>query len=293
MILHSEKLPIIFLGASDYVLPIIEFLKRDYDLKLVVTTERDPHDPVPTYCQKNNIPLLSVISTKALMQQKEALANSNAPVAVLADFGLIIPEELLTLFPKGIVNIHPSRLPLYRGPTPGQTAILLGDIRTGVSVMLLDKDIDHGPILAQEEEDISSTDTAATLYTRLFTKGARMLVDVLPAYLSGQLVPKEQNHTKATFTKPLTRESGFVDNTKPISPELLDRMIRAYYPWPGAWTRLRLSSGGQANSSRLEGKIIKFLPNEMLQVEGKKPVSKKDFINGYPQAKAWIEQILK
>lgn len=279
------KTPILFFGASSYVIPMIELLQKEYDLKLVVTTEKGPYAAVPSYCQTNNIPVLSVSTTKELLLHKEEFTAFGAPVAVLADFGIIIPQSLLDIFPKGIVNIHPSRLPLYRGPTPGQTAILLGDIRTGVSVMLLDREVDHGPLLSQEEEPISPTDTTTSLYTRLFKKGALLLLSVLPAYLSGGLLPKEQDHDKATFTKPLTREAGFLDTTKPISPSILDRMIRAYYPWPGVWTRY------PKGISTLSGKIIKFLPNEMFQVEGKKPVGKKDFLNGYPEAKGWLQKL--
>lgn len=279
------KTPILFFGASSYVLPIIALLHKEYDLKLVVTTEKGPQAAVPAFCTAQNIPFVSVISTKELKSLSPQLSAINAPVAVLADFGLIIPQSTLDIFPKGIVNIHPSRLPLYRGPTPGQTAILLGDIRTGVSIIRLDKEVDHGPLLAQEEEPISSTDTATSLYTHLFKKGAQLLFCVLPAYLTGGLTPKEQDHDKATFTKPLIRESGFLDTTKPISPTILDRMIRAYYTWPGVWTRYPKST------STLSGKIIKFLPAEMLQVEGKKPVSKKDFLNGYPEAKGWLQKL--
>lgn len=285
---------IVFFGSSSYVLPIIEVLRKNFDLKLVITTEKNPSDAVPAYCLKNKIPYLSVSSSSDLIHNSSFIIHHSS-LGVLADFGLIIPKEILNLFPKGIINIHPSLLPKYRGPTPVQTAILNGEKITGASIMKVDEQIDHGPILGQEKEKILDTDTSDILYKRLFTKGANLLPKVLNLYLEGNLNPVAQNHTKATFTKPLTRQDGFIDiskithsaNSGQKSKTKLDRMIRAYFPWPGVWTRLRLDYGGQAKL-----KIVKLLPNQKLQVEGKKPVSYKDFLNGYPEAKQ-IHTLLK
>lgn len=291
MIHNSQKIPVVFFGASRFVLPIIEFLHKEHDLKLVVTTEIHPTDAVPKYCIEQDIPYVSTTSKEQLLNTKYQILDTKASIAILAYFGLIVTQEIIDIFPKGIVNIHPSLLPKYRGSTPVQTALVLGDVKTGVSVMLLDKEMDHGPILAQEEAEILPQDTAITLYERLFPQGVQLLEVVLPAYLAGELLPKEQEHNKATFTKVLTRDSGFVDITKPISPELLDRMIRAYYPWPGVWTTTSINHRDVR---------IKFLPNPrhserseeskfLIQVEGKKPMSYKDFINGYSEG----ENILK
>lgn len=282
MIHNSHKQSTVFFGASKFVLPILSFLQENYDLNLVITTEEKPTDAVPAYCRKHNMPFVSVSSLSELNGLKDQLASYNCQFAMLAYFGVIVPQSIINIFPKGIVNVHPSRLPQYRGPTPVQTALLLGDIRTGVSIMLLDKDVDHGPVLAQEEEEIYATDTAVSLYERLFPKGVALLEAVLPAYLSGELQPEKQNHDKATFTKTLTRYSGFIDTTKPISPAILDRMIRAYFPWPGAWTKW------QANGKE---KIVKFLPGKIIQVEGKKPMSYKDFLNGYPDGRAFLQRL--
>lgn len=279
---QSNNTKVVFFGASHFVVPAIDFLKKEYDVQLVITTETHPTDAVPAFCKQHGIPFISVSTLKGLKSISHKLSAIRAPIAVLAYFGLIVPKDLIDIFPKGIVNIHPSLLPLYRGTTPGQISLLLGDAQTGVSIMLLDKEMDHGPILAQEKEDILPTDTSVTLYERLFAKGVMLLCAVLPAYLSGELTPIPQNHTKATFTKPLTRESGFLDNFKPISSELLDRLIRAYYPWPGVWCYTMI------NDKRLR---IKFLPGKMLQVEGKKPVSYTDFIHGYTEGKEILKKL--
>src|SRR6266581_4146753 len=135
----------IFFGAGQHVIPIINFLHQNYDLKLVVTTEKGEKESVVGYYEQYKIPFLSVQTLKdtSISQKLKAV---NAPVSVLTYFGLIVPQSIIDIFPQGIVNIHPSLLPEYRGPTPGQTAILHGDKTTGVSIMLLDQEVDHGPI---------------------------------------------------------------------------------------------------------------------------------------------------
>lgn len=272
------NIPIIFFGSSKLVLPIIQTLKDHFELQLVVTTEQKETDAVPAYCLENAIPYQSV-TTLHDKNLQSFIINLKSPLAVLADFGLIVPDEVLNAFPKGIINIHPSLLPKFRGPTPVQSAILAGETETGVSIIRLDNEVDHGPLLAQEKEPISDEDTAETLHEKLFTKGAKLLVKVLPDYISGNLVPKPQDDTRATFTEKLNRNSGYIDPEKLriTNYELrITKMIRAYFPWPGVWTTIRIKN---------KEVRIKILPGNKLQVEGKKPMSYKDFLNGYPNAK--------
>lgn len=273
----------IFFGSSQFVLPIITLLKDKFDLVLVVTTETNLTDAVPAYCIKNNIEYVSVSQFDEDLTS--SIINHKSSLGVLAYFGLILPKEILDIFPKGILNVHPSLLPHYRGATPGQSAMVNGDTVSGVSIIKLDEKMDHGPILAQEEEKILPTDIAETFYTRAFTKGATLLAKNIPLYLEDKLQLKEQDHTKATFTKPFTRQDGYIDSTNPLTPETIDHMIRAYYPWPGVWTRLQIHDSGF--------KIVKLLPEQKLQMEGKKPVSLRDFLNGYPETAKQILPLLK
>ena len=271
---NNSRPKIIFFGSSQFVIPIIKILKENFSLSLVITTEKSD-GVVPVYCQKNKITFMSV-STLKDKNLKSSILNLKSSVGVVADFGLIIPEEILNVFPKGIINIHPSLLPKYRGPTPVQTAIFSGDKTTGVSIIKLDKEVDHGPILGMAQEDILDTDTAESLYKRLFAMGANLLLNILDKYLKRNLMLNAQNHEKATFTKLLTRQDGYINlNNIPIK-EKLRLMIRAYYPWPGVWTKMKLNN---------KEKIIKFLPEKKIQVDGKKSMSYKDFINGYPEGK--------
>jgi methionyl-tRNA formyltransferase len=206
-----------------------------------------------------------------------------ADIGIVADFGIIIPEQIINSFPKGMANIHPSILPKYRGPTPVQTAILNGDNKTGVSIILLDKLMDHGPILAQKEEVIETFDTTKTLYEKLFKQGALLLSQVLEKYEHNNISSKPQNETQATFTKFLTKEDGYIN----LTSSDIDRKIRAYFPWPGVWTKVKLSS-------KSVEKIVKLLPNKKVQVEGGKEMEYKDFINGYLQAdKLFLDYLRK
>lgn len=288
---------VVFFGASSYVIPLLEFLNETYNLALVVTTEKNPTDEVPKFCTEHHIPFLSIekLDEKTIFEIKKI----DAPVAVLADFRLLVRQDVIDIFPKGIINIHPSLLPEYRGPTPGTTAILDGKTTTGVSLMLLDKDLDHGSILAQEKVAIEPEETSATLYPKLFKIGTKLLEKILPDYLNGKIEPKEQDHSKATYTDYLTRESGYIDLSKieHVTENFkleIARKVRAYYPWPAVWTKMHLNG---------KEKIVKLLPISrhpeldsgstpfLLQVEGKKPMSYKDFLNGYPQAKEQLGKL--
>ena len=285
MKIENLKFKIIFFGASSYVLPIVEMLKSKFALERVVTTEKLGSDPLIKFCIQNKIPYSFVSSKNELLKLVNSKSSIvNAQLGIVADFGIIIPREILDQFTHGILNIHPSLLPKYRGPTPVQAAILNGDKTTGVTIIKLDEHMDHGPIIEQFEEKISNNDTFETLIKRLFEKTSMALEHVITRYNKDQKA-HPQDHSKATFTKLLKRDDGFVDISYIPPVEKLDRMIKAFYPWPGVWTRLRLSSGGEA-------KIVKFLPNKKIQVEGKKQMSYKDFLNGYPNANSHLKAFL-
>lgn len=272
---------IVFFGSSAYVLPVLQRLQKHFSVLLVVTTEKNPTDAIPNYCNTHAIPFICVTSLKN-HEVEITLQNTQAPLAVLADFGIIIPSSVIQLFPKGIINIHPSLLPKYRGATPGHTALANGDTETGISIMLLDTKLDHGPLLAQEKETILPSDTAKSLYERLFTKSADLLIPTLTSYLSEKIIPKPQEESQATYTQILSKESGYIDSINPPTREKLNNLIRAYFPWPGVWTKMNLYG---------KDKIVKLLPNNMLQVEGKKPMTIKDFLNGYPQTNDTLKKL--
>lgn len=269
------KQKIVFFGSSRYVLPIIQTLKSTksrFNLELVVTSEQNPTDAIPSFCIKNKIPYISVSNLSDLDLEFKFL-NLKSNLAILADFGLILPNKILNLFPKGIINLHPSLLPKYRGPSPVQTAILNGDKKTGISIIKLDGKIDHGPIIFQKGENILEFDTAEDVYKNLFKIGSEYLIQAIKLYTNNNTLIS-QDDSKATFTVLLKKADGFIDFDNPPPAERIKTMIRAYFPWPGVFFKTNLSG---------KEKVIKLLPNEKIQVEGKKPMRYKDFMNGYPK----------
>jgi methionyl-tRNA formyltransferase len=273
---------IVFFGSSGYVLPIIEQLRKVFEIELVITTEKE-NGLVSKFCNEKS---LTYISIQSLSDQdtKYKILNTKSQLAILADFGLIIPDAILNKFKYGILNIRPSLLPKYRGASPVQAAILNNEQETGVSVIKLDNKTDHGPLLIQVKEKIKASDTAQSLYERLFTIGSSLLYQNIQQYIKGQLKLIEQNHENATFTKLLSKTDGYFDISNPPSLKNLALMIRAYYPWPGVWTKTIING---------KSSIIKFLPQQRLQVEGKKPVSFKDFLNGYSNLDKNLLKLLK
>lgn len=268
---------VIFFGSSRYIIPVLEGLHTNFDLPLVITTEQGSMEPVPFFCKVHKIDFLSVRKSADLTSSFE-IESLGADVGVVADFGIIIPKKILDMFPMGVLNIHPSLLPKYRGPTPVQNAILNSETETGVTIIKLDKYMDHGPVVAQVKEEIKSTDTAKSLYERLFRIGASLLQKTLSKFQDQKIVFIPQNHEHATFTQTLKRDDGFIDFKNFFSgKEFIDRIIRAYYPWPGVWTQVSLNY-------KEKEKIVKLLPDKKIQVEGGKEMSYKDFINGYPNA---------
>ena len=277
---------VVFFGSSRFVVPIIEMLHYSSDLALVVTTEQGEMEAVPFFCKTKKIDFISVRKSADLISNA-TISQTMAVLGIVADFGLIIPEQTLKSFAYGTINVHPSLLPKYRGPTPVQNAILNGDKKTGVSIISLDKHVDHGPLISQIEEEIKPNDTSKALYERLFKLGAGLLQKIVTGYENGQVKEAPQNHDEATFTKMLTKDDGYFDIERFASEDIIfERLTRAYYPWPGVWTNVVLNEG--ANK-----KIVKFLPFGKIQVEGGKEMNYKDFANGYPKCDKRLLDFLK
>lgn len=230
---------LIFLGSPAFaVYPLEALAAAGYELVAVVTQpdrragrdRRLTAPPVKRAAEALGLPVLQPESLREpdVVAQLAALAPD---VGVVAAYGAILRKNILALPPLGYLNIHPSLLPLHRGPTPVSGAILAGDSETGVSLMRLDPGMDSGPLLAQTVVPLPRTARAGPLTDELFQLGARMLVDVLPRYAAGELVPQPQEHTQASVTRMLKKEDGRMDWSLPAL--VLERMVRAYDPWPG------------------------------------------------------------
>lgn len=264
---------IVFFGTPDYVLPVLDKLNKYYEILSVVTQSPKPvgrerkveYSAVDHWAHKRKIPIYFDYDNLP-----------SADLGVCAAFGKIIPSSVISHFKFGILNIHPSLLPKYRGSSPIQTAIANGDIETGVTIIKMDEQMDHGPIVSQFKEEILSDDTFSSLRERLFKKSAQFLVDLIPNYTKGKINLKIQDESLATFTKMVKKEDGYIDLSD--DPQLIDRKLRAYSPWPGIWTQITLKQTGQ--SKRL--KILEFKDEPItVQLEGKNPVNYKQFKEAY------------
>lgn len=266
------KQRIIFFGSGWYTIPIIEKLV-DHGLDLVVTTEKNPESQLLKFCNDRKIQTLQVFNHADLIKHKYLFINHE--VAVLASFGAIIPDEIINNFHNGILNIHPSLLPKYKGPSPIQYQLLNGETTVGVTIIKLDNEVDHGPILAQQPYKLQGNETFEDLLSILFEQGAALVTKQIEKLENGEeLVGTPQDHSNESWSYKIAKQDGMIDINKPPAKEKLERMIRAYYPWPGVWFCYRLKG---------QEKIVKLLPENKIQVEGKSAMSFKDFENGYQE----------
>lgn len=234
---------IIFMGTPEFALPALEKLVENrYEISAVVTQPDRPAgrgralapSPVKVFAVAHRLPVLQPESLKTPgIDQK--LRTLRPEVIVVAAFGQLLPRSVLEIPPLGCINIHPSLLPKYRGPSPVAGAILAGESVTGVTIMLMDEGWDTGPILAQRKVPILPDDTTGSLERKLAQVGAELLIDTLPRWASGEVKPRPQNHAEATYTKPIAKEDGRIDWQLPA--EELSRRCRAFSPWPGCFTQ--------------------------------------------------------
>ncbi len=255
---------VVFFGSGYYVIPIIEVLKNQ-GLSLVVTTESE--GKLTDFLKKNQIPFL--YSNLKNPENIEKIENLKPNIGVLASYGAILPKKILGLFPEGILNVHPSLLPKFKGPSPIQYTILSGNTETGVTIIKLDDKVDHGPIAIQETVELKGVETFQSLMGDLFSRGAELLNKVLKTE-EPKFIP--QDDSQESWSYKIKKTDGKIDINNPPTPEELDRKIRAYFPWPGVFFTVKISG--------IE-KLIKLLPENKIQVEGKNPIDFKSFKNGY------------
>ncbi len=302
----------IFFGTSAFAATLLDALITKGTTPTAIVTQPDREagrgkkltpPPVKNIAEKHNIPLLQPEKLDAHFL--DSVAPYHPDIFVVAAYGEILKKEILDFPPHKTINVHPSLLPLYRGPSPIQTAILNGDTQTGVSIMLLDDAIDHGPILAQIAVPIDVQDTAVTLGTKLALQSAELLEKTIPEWGEGHVVPIAQDDTKATFTHMITKEDGHIDWTK--SAEAIERHVRAMVPWPGSWTtwkygektmQLNLHAVHVVHDARTAtpGTVLAIendqlliacdkgvLAIDTLQPEGKQVMPARAFVNGHPK----------
>ncbi len=232
---------IVFMGSPEFALPTLNLLAQRYQVVGVVTQPDRPAGrgkiltppPVKTLAIGLNIPVMQPENIKEppAMEQLQAWQPD---LIIVAAFGQILRQNVLGLPPLGCINIHASLLPRWRGAAPIQAAILNGDTQTGITIMMMDAGVDTGAILSQRSEPIMEDDTAGILGERLAKIGADLLLETLPAYIDKSITPKNQPEQGITYAPMLKKEEARLDFSQ--SAQSLDRKIRAYNPWPGAFT---------------------------------------------------------
>jgi methionyl-tRNA formyltransferase len=189
--------------------------------------------PVKTLALENNLPVYQPASLKDGLEQ-EKLANLNADVMVVAAYGLLLPAPVLTMPKLGCINIHPSLLPRWRGAAPIQRTIFAGDTETGVAIMQMDVGLDTGPVMLQKKYKLAADETSQTLHDKLALLGSEALLEVLTLLEQNKITPQPQDEAGVTYANKISKEEALIDWTRPAIE--LEREIRAFNPWPVAYT---------------------------------------------------------
>jgi methionyl-tRNA formyltransferase len=235
----------VFFGTPRWAVPSLEaLLASDIEVAAVVTNPDRPAgrgmalrpSPVKKRALEAGLEVLQPQKARA-PEFHDALVGLAPDVATVVAYGKILPGSLLAVPRLGFVNLHFSLLPEYRGAAPVQRAVMEGRSVTGVSIMVLTEGMDEGPVLGATEEPVDDDDTAGSLGDRLAAIGAAGLVDALAAYDAGNLIPVEQDHTRATYAPKLTTEEAAIEWTEPS--RTIRNKVRGLNPVPGAWTALR------------------------------------------------------
>ncbi len=239
----TKTSPIVFFGTEDFSLFSLRALvEAGFPVSLVITkpdTKRGrggktTSPAVKLFAIEHGI---AVLQPHKLSEITDAVQRLNRPAGVLVSYGKIIPQAIIDLFSPGIINVHPSLLPLYRGPSPIESAIANRDAKAGVTLMQLSKAMDAGPLYYQVPYALDQTETRPELYQTLGQLGANILVQQLPAILNGSLQPIPQNDAEATYCQLLTKESSYLDLAS-LTPGQAEARIRAHLGFPRSRVRV-------------------------------------------------------
>ena len=311
---------IIFFGTSEFgVIILKKLIQAGYSLVLAVTTPDKPAGrkqaltppPVKIFAETQGLAIFQ--PAKLDQDAVRFVQDKNPDLFVVAAYGKILPKALLSIPQKGSLNVHPSLLPRYRGSSPVHAALLNDDKETGVSIIVLDEAMDHGPIAAVERFSIQKKYAYPELHNALAELGGDLLLRTIPLWTEGKIRAQAQNDPEATYTSIIQKEQGRIDWGKEAM--YIERQVRALYPWPGTFTVCEIDGKqkmmkilkasvlsqdrpigkpGQAFPPPLPGIAVQTgkdaLVVEELQLEGGKPMSSKEFLFGH---KNFIEISLK
>ena len=278
----------VFFGTPCFAVTILEALsQKGYVPALIITGEDKPKGrglvltppPVKMWGEAHHIPVIQPRSLKETLPKE--LTDTSWDVCIVCAYGAILPKNLLALPQHGIINVHPSLLPRFRGPSPIESQILSDEKKVGVSIMQIDEEVDHGPIISQEVVGTPEWPMRGSELEKLLgEKGGALLGEVLPEYLSGTLPGTPQNHECATFTKKIKKEDGQLRLTDDPYQNFLK--IRAFDEWPGTFFFAKNKDGKAIRAKITDARftegtlhIVSVIP------EGKREMPYTDFIRNY------------
>ncbi len=296
-----QKVKTVFFGTQDFAATILQGL-LDSDIVSIETVFTQPDRKTGRKQIVEESPVKKLAKKyKINVEQPDTLKTyqvdlSGFELGIVAQYGLIIPKKIIDSFPKSMINVHGSLLPKYRGASPIQAALTNGEKETGVTIMIMDEKMDHGPILSQKEMPIDPDDTYTTLASKMAAEGLILLLNTLPKWLNAQLQAQPQDENQATFTKLLTKEDGLVDFHK--TNEEVYNQYRGLTPWPGVWCvrndkRLKLLKITKSDKNLPVGEALAenkrifigcgkgSIEILELQLEGKAAMDATTFLNGY------------
>ncbi len=289
--------PIIFFGTEEFsAISLQKLIDENFKISGIITKpdskkgrgQKLQAPKVKKIGEKFNIPVLQPQKMSEIVDFVKTFEN---PVGVLVSFGRIVPQEIIDLFTPAIVNVHPSLLPKYRGPSPIESTILNGDEKTGVSLMKLSKEMDAGDVYSQEEIQLSKTETASILYKTCGEIGAKMLVRDLPKIISGEIKGQKQDDSRAEYCQLLKKSDALLSQDRQTA-EQAEQQIRAFEIFPKSKLQigehLVIIKKAEVVSSNAKNSplTLKFADGEFLQIKmlitpNGKETSAESFINGY------------
>lgn len=298
-------LKVVFMGTSEFAVPILETTVAKTDVKLVITQPARPKGrgqkltPTPVYLAAEKLGL-KVITPEKVIMAKEEIKAIKPDLIILASYGQIIPKDILEIPKIGPLNVHPSLLPKYRGATPIQSAIMNGEKITGVTIMWMNELLDSGDIYLQESIEIDDEDTFGSLHAKLSELGAKLIEKAIDMLERGEIIRIKQKDEEATYTKPIRKEDTLINWED--SAERIVNKIRALSPTPGGVARIKNETYKIYRAKVVEE--LKGKPGEILvkdpksgilvvaaldkavsileiQPENKKVMNVKEFLAGY------------
>lgn len=286
---------LVFFGTEDYSATVLDnLLSAGITIEAVITKpdlkkgrgQKLQAPAVKTIAENYNV---TVYQPENLTQMRDAIAQTSRFGAILVSFGKIIPQDIIDSFELGIINLHPSLLPKYRGPSPIESAIYNGDNLTGVSIMTLNDKMDAGAIYAQAPVEITPATTASQLYQQTAQLGSKLLIQILPQIIAGKLSPEPQDDTQATYCSLLTKAQGWLNPEKSSADQLVNQ-IRAYNVFPKSrleiYDQICIITDASADiqpTSPLNFECVdgQFLNIHQLIAPSGKTMTATAFINGY------------